>query len=83
MTKQQIKDYEKVEGHLIYLKMWINAGYPDGVKDEELLELPLSCAISDMEQIVDNAECQNYGDDTAKVVRKAKAFLRKYRGEIK
>ena len=78
MTNQQIKDYEKVEGHLIYLKMHIDAGYPDGVKDEELLDLPLECAISDMEMIVDNEACKNYGDDTAKVVRKAKAFLRKY-----
>ena len=78
MTKQQIKDYEKVEGHLIYLKMWINDGNPDSVKDEELLDLPLSYAISNAEYIIDNAEAENYGDDTAKVVRKAKAFLRKY-----
>lgn len=78
MTKQQIKDYEKIEGHLIYLKMWIDDGNPDSVPDEALLDLPLDNAISNAESIVDNADCENYGEDTPKVVRRARQFLRKY-----
>ena len=79
MTIPQIKDYEKAIGTLIPLKMHINAGYPDSVKDEELLDLPLRCAISDMEMVVDNEDAENYGVDTAIVVRKAKWYLRKYK----
>lgn len=75
MTKQQIKDYEKIES-LSVLKLWTE--YDERYKGMSLEELPLRCAISDMEMIVDNADAENYGDDTAKVVRKAKAYLRKY-----
>lgn len=75
MTKQQIKDYEKVES-LSVLRLWTE--YDERYKGMSLEELPLRCAISDMEMIVDNADAENYGDDTAKVVRKAKAYLRKY-----
>lgn len=75
MTRQQIKDYEKVVS-LSELMLWIE--WDERYKGFTLEELPLSCAISDMEMIVDNEDAENYGDDTASVVRKAKAFLRKY-----
>lgn len=76
MTTQQIKDYEKVES-LSVLRLWTECD--ERYKGMSLEELPLKCAISDMEMIVDNEDAENYGDDTAKVVRKAKAFLRKYK----
>lgn len=76
MTKQQIKDYEKVES-LSVLRLWIECD--ERYKGCTLEDLPLSCAISDMETIVYNEDAENYGEDTAKVVRKARAFLRKYK----
>ena len=76
MTKQQIKDYEKVES-LSVLRLWTECD--ERYKGMNLEDLPLRCAISDMEMIVDNADAENYGDNTAKVVSRAKAYLRKYR----
>ena len=75
MTKQQIEDYGKVES-LSVLRLWTECD--ERYKGMNLEDLPLKCAISDMEMIVDNEEAQNYGNKTAKVVRMAKAFLRKY-----
>lgn len=71
MTKQQLKDYAKVQP-LDILELWKYEGY------KSLEEIPLKCAISDMEMVVLDADSENYGEDTASVVRKAKAFLRKY-----
>lgn len=71
MTKQQIKDYKKVQP-IDILELWFYEGY------SSLEELPLQCAISDMEMIILDADAENYGEDTAKVVRKAKWFLKKY-----
>lgn len=75
MTKQQIQDYAKVES-LSVLRLWVECD--ERYKGMSFEELPLRCAISDMEMIVDNADAENYGDSTANVVRKAKWFLRKY-----
>ena len=72
MTKQQLKDYEKVQS-LEVLELWECEGYAS------LEEIPLKCAISDMEMIIEDEQSENFGDDTAKVVRKARAFIRKYR----
>ena len=73
MTKQQLKDYEKVQS-LECLEMWL-----EGESWTTLEEIPLRCAISDMEMIILDEDAQNFGEDTAKVIRKAKAFIRKYK----
>lgn len=78
MTKQQIKDYEKVQS-VECLKLWTECE-PQYI-GISLEELPLKCAISDMEMIIDDEEAENFGEDTAKVVRKAKWFIRKYQGQ--
>ena len=74
MTLPQIKDCERVFGHLIFLKMHINAGNPDSVPTEEVFDLPLKCAISDMEMVISD------GEDTHSLstIHKAKWFLKKY-----
>lgn len=72
MTDQQIKDYKKVQS-IDILELWKCDGY------SSIEEIPLKCAISDMAMIVCDAEANNFGDDTAKVVRMAKWFLRKYK----
>lgn len=71
MTKQQIKDYEKVQP-IDILELWKYDGYAS------VEEIPLKCAISDMEMIICDADADNFGEDTARVVSKAKAFLKKY-----
>jgi hypothetical protein len=76
MTQQQIKDYEKVQSIEI-LKMWTQ--HDERFKGYTLEELPLSCAISDMEMTIADEAAQNFGAKTARVVRMAKAFLIKYR----
>ena len=75
MTKQQLKDYAKVQS-LEILGLWTEC--VSQYKGCSLLDLPLRCAISDMEQIVLDADAENFGEDTASVVRKAKWFLKKY-----
>lgn len=77
MTKQQIKDYEKVQW-LGFLKMWINDGNPDSVKDEELEDLPLEYAISDIDCLEDNLSA-DYDHCDKQQLRTARWFLRKYR----
>lgn len=79
MTIPQIKDYERVFGHTIFLKMHISAGYPDGVADEELLNLPLKCAISDMEMVVSDG----IDAHSPATIRKAKWYLQKYNKELR
>lgn len=86
MTKQQLKDYEKVQP-LILLAMWVSDGDPDSVPESELLKLPLDCAISDIDSMVDNARAElgGYEPDTEyewEIYKRMKAgerFLRKYR----
>ena len=86
MTKQQLKDYEKVQS-LILLAMWVSDGSPDSVPESELLKLPLDYAISDIDSMVDNARAElgGYEPETEyemEVYRRMKAgerFLRKYR----
>ena len=75
MTRQQLTDYEKVQS-VEFLKLWTEC-VPE-YKGKSSGELPLKCAISDMEMIINDEEAQNFGKDTARVVRKAKAFLKKY-----
>lgn len=84
MTKQQIKDYAKVQP-VELLKMWIDEGNPDSVPDERLEELSFNCAISDIDCLLDNinAELQfTYDSDRRKELfatrRKAEWFLNKY-----
>jgi hypothetical protein len=74
MTKQQLKDYEKVQS-LECLELWMCEGYSD------LNEIPLKCAISDMEMIILDEDAENFGDNTANVIRLAKAFIRKYKAQ--
>ena len=87
MTKQQLKDYEKVQSTIL-LAMWINDGTPDSVPESELLKLPLEYAISDIDSLADNLSAElpdyDYSDDkyyveVAEKLKKAKWFLRKYR----
>ena len=86
MTKQQLKDYEKVQSTIL-LAMWINDGTPDSVPESELLKLPLEYAISDIDSMVDNARAElgGYEPDTEyewEIYKRKKAgerFLRKYR----
>jgi hypothetical protein len=84
MTRQQIKDYEKVQS-VVLLKMWIDAGNPDSVKDEELEKLTIRYAISDIDSLLDNTQAElqcTYDEEDRKMLltkaRKAKWFLRKY-----
>lgn len=76
MTKQQIKDYEKVQS-LTYLKMWVDDGNPDSVPDEELEKLPLKYAISDIDYLANNLLADNDNSDKQQLKR-AKWFLKKY-----
>lgn len=86
MTKQQLKDYEKVQSTIL-LAMWVSDGSPDDVPESELLKLPLDCAISDIDSMVDNARAElgGYEPDTEyewEIYKRMKAgerFLRKYR----
>lgn len=86
MTKQQLKDYEKVQSTIL-LAMWINDGCPDSVPESELLKLPLEYAISDIDSMVDNARAElgDYEPDTEyewEIYKRMKAgerFLRKYK----
>lgn len=85
MTKQQLKDYEKVQPTIL-LAMWVNDGNPDSVPESELLKLPLEYAISDIDSMVDNARAElgGYEPDTEyewEIYKRMKAgerFLRKY-----
>lgn len=81
ITKQVLKDYEKVQSKEC-LKLWVdNSGC---CKDEELLKLPLGCALSDIDTQLDNMryEVEYLYDEERKDmqmrIRSAKAFLRKY-----
>ena len=76
MTKQQIEDYKKVQS-IDILELWKYDGYIS------IEEIPLKCAISDMEMIINDADAENFGEDTANVVRKAKWFIRKYQRKNK
>lgn len=76
MTKQQIKDYKRVQS-LTYLKMWIDDGNPDSVTDDELEKLPLKYAISDIDYLADNLLADNDNSDKQQLKR-AKWFLKKY-----
>lgn len=86
MTKQQLKDYEKVQSTIL-LAMWINDGNPDSVPESELLKLPIEYAISDIDSMVDNARAElgDYEPETEyewEIYNRMKAgerFLRKYR----
>lgn len=85
MTKQQLKDYEKVQPTIL-LAMWVNDGNPDSVPESELLKLPIEYAISDIDSMVDNARAElgEYEPDTEyewEIYKRMKAgerFLRKY-----
>lgn len=84
MTKQQIKDYDKVQTTIL-LKMWINDGNPDSVKDEELEKLPIEYAVSDIDCLLDNTLAElreTYNAEGRKrlqaTARRARAFLKKY-----
>lgn len=83
MTKQQLKDYEKVQPTEL-LELWIECE-PE-YANYTLETLPLHCAISDIDSLLDNtlAELREVWGDTeyrkyllAKA-RKAIAFLKKY-----
>lgn len=87
MTKQQLKDYEKVQSTIL-LAMWINDGCPDSVPESELLKLHIKYAISDIDSLADNIMAElpdyDYSDDKyyvekEKQLKLAKQFLRKYR----
>ena len=88
MTKQQLKDYEKVQP-LILLAMWVSDGSPDSVPESELLKLPLDYAISDIDSMVDNARAElggyapdpdcEYEMEVYKRMKAGERFLRKYR----
>lgn len=86
MTKQQLKDYEKVQPTIL-LAMWVSDGNPDSVPESELLKLPLEYAISDIDSMVDNARAElgDYEPDTEyewEIYKRMKAgerFLRKYK----
>ena len=71
MTSQQIKDYEKVQS-LEILKLWTE--WDERYKGLTLEELPLECAISDMEMILSDGEDTH----TKATINKAKQFLKKY-----
>lgn len=85
MTKQQIKDYEKVQS-IDILKMWIETKAEPEYYGKTLEELPLEFAISDIDTLLDNTltelQC-SWGDTEYRkhlqaTARKAKAFLKKY-----
>lgn len=86
MTKQQLKDYEKVQSTIL-LAMWVSDGSPDSVPESELLKLPLDCAISDIDSMVDNARAElggyepetEYEMEVYKRMKAGERFLRKYR----
>lgn len=83
MTKQQIKDYEKVQP-IDILKMWTE--WVPGYEGWALEELPLDCAISDIDSLLDNTLTElncTWGDSEYRkhlqaTARKAKWFLKKY-----
>lgn len=85
MTKQQLKDYEKVQSTVL-LAMWVNDGNPDSVPESELLKLPLKYAISDIDSMVDNARAElggyepetEYEWEVYKRMKAGERFLRKY-----
>jgi hypothetical protein len=85
MTKQQLKDYEKVQPTIL-LAMWVNDGNPDSVPESELLKLPLEYAISDIDSMVDNARAElggyepetEYEWEIYKRMKAGERFLRKY-----
>ena len=81
VTKQVLKDYEKVQSKEC-LKLWVdNSGC---CKDEELLKLPLGCALSDIDSELSNMVAERdycCGEELQKIqtrIRSAKAFLKKY-----
>ena len=88
MTKQQLKDYEKVQSTIL-LAMWVSDASPDDVPESELLKLPLDCAISDIDSMVDNARAElggcrpdpddEYEMEIYKLMKAGERFLRKYR----
>lgn len=82
MTKQQIKDYEKVQS-IDIVKEWISGG---GFADSVLETLPIECAISDMEMVISDGEAElecwiNFPEEyniIKKRIKAAKWFIRKY-----
>lgn len=86
MTKQQLKDYEKVQSTIL-LAMWVSDGDPDSVPESELLKLPIEYAISDIDSMVDNARAElggyepetEYEMEIYKRMKAGERFLRKYR----
>lgn len=87
MTKQQIKDYDKVQSVEI-LKMWTE--WTPEYKGCTLEELPLECAVSDIDSLLDNVLTElnctwgdtEYRKELQATVRKAKTFLKKYKGRM-
>lgn len=83
MTKQQIKDYEKVQPVEI-LKMWTE--WTPEYKGWTLEALPLECAISDIDSLLDNTMTElndifpegDYYKELKATARKARTFLKKY-----
>lgn len=83
MTKQQIKDYEKIQSKE-ELELWIR--YVPEYKDcKRVEELPLKCAISDIESLADNLtysvrDCndEEWLKADLEKLRKAKWFLKKW-----
>ena len=82
MTQQQIADYKTVQS-LDILELWTQ--WDGRYKGKSLEELPLKCAISDMEMIVLDGETELVWTSDRKDrkelqtrISKAKAFLRKY-----
>lgn len=72
MTRQQLADYERVQSVEI-LKLWIEC-VPE-YKGKSIGELPIRCAISDMEMVIcDGVEAGR----TKHEVSRAKEFLKKY-----
>ena len=72
MTKQQIKDYQKVQS-IDILGLWLQ--WDERYKEMTLEELPIRCAISDMEMIISDGVESGH---TKEEVKAAKWFLKKY-----
>ena len=85
MTRQQLKDYEKVQP-IDILKMWTETKAEPEHYGKTLDELPLECAVSDIDSLLDNTLTElnctfgdtDYRKELQATARKAKAFLRKY-----
>lgn len=85
MTRQQLKDYDKVQSTEV-LKLWVETAAEPEHYGKTLEELPLECAISDIDSLLDNVLTElhctwgdtEYRKELQATARKAKAFLRKY-----